>query len=40
LESGASPAEIVKSLPSLTPQDVAMIERLAAHFALLMLQPA
>ncbi len=40
LESGASPAEIVESFPSLRPEEVAVIERLAAHFALLMLRPA
>jgi len=40
LESGATPSEIVRSFPSLTQQDVAVVERLAAHCALHMLQPA
>ena len=37
LEAGVMPAEIVQSFPSLTEQDVAAVERLAAHCALAML---
>lgn len=40
LESGVTPTEIERSYPSLTRQDVAVVERLAAHCALHMLQPA
>jgi uncharacterized protein (DUF433 family) len=40
LESGATPAEIIGSFPSLTELDLAAAERLAAHFALRMLMPA
>jgi len=40
LEAGVSPAEIVRSFPSLSGQDVIAVERLAAHCALTMLQPA
>ena len=40
VESGATPSEIVRSFPSLTQQDVAAVERLAAHCALQVLQPA
>jgi uncharacterized protein (DUF433 family) len=40
VESGATPSEIVRSFPSLTEQDIAVVERLAAHCALHVLQPA
>jgi uncharacterized protein (DUF433 family) len=40
LEAGVSPAEIIQSFPSLSEQDVIAVERLAAHCALTMLQPA
>jgi|WetSurMetagenome_2_1015567.scaffolds.fasta_scaffold973721_1 uncharacterized protein (DUF433 family) len=40
LESGATLPQILSSFPSLTQQDVAVVERLAAHCALLVLQPA
>ena len=40
LEAGVASAEIVRSFPSLTEQDVIAVERLAAHCALTMLQPA
>ncbi|MGH9854955.1 MAG: DUF433 domain-containing protein [Blastocatellia bacterium] len=38
LEAGVSPAEIIQSFPSLSEQDVAAVERLAAYCALRMLQ--
>jgi uncharacterized protein (DUF433 family) len=40
LEAGVAPAEIVQSFPSLSERDVIAVERLAAHCALTMLQPA
>ncbi|HWQ33755.1 MAG TPA: DUF433 domain-containing protein [Blastocatellia bacterium] len=40
LEAGVTPAEIVQSFPSLNEQDVAAVERLAVHYALMMLKPA
>ncbi|MGH9845608.1 MAG: DUF433 domain-containing protein [Blastocatellia bacterium] len=40
LEAGVGPKEIVQSFPSLTEQDITAIERLAAYFALTMLQSA
>jgi uncharacterized protein (DUF433 family) len=40
LESGATPAEIRCSFPSLTELDLTAAEGLAAHFALRMLMPA
>jgi uncharacterized protein (DUF433 family) len=40
LESGVAPAEIVASYPSLKMNDVAAVERLAAHCALSMMQVA
>jgi len=40
LQAGATPAEIVQSFPSLTMPDVSAVERLAAHYTLLALQPA
>lgn len=40
LEAGVTPAEIARSFPSLTAQDVAAVERLAAHCALAWLQAA
>lgn len=40
LEAGVTPVEIVQSFPSLNEQDVAAVERLAFHYALMMLKPA
>ena len=40
LEAGVTPAEMVQSYPSLTERDIAAVERLAAYFALTMLQSA
>lgn len=40
LEAGVTPSEIVQSFSSLSEQDVAAVERLAAYFALTMLQTA
>ncbi len=39
IEAGVSPAEIARSFPSLTEQDVAAVDRLAAHYARQALQP-
>ncbi len=40
LQIGAAPADIVRSFPSLTITDISAVERLAAHYTLLALQPA
>ncbi len=40
LKAGVTPAEIIQSFPSLIGQDVALVERLAAHRSLAVLQPA
>jgi len=40
LEAGVPPAEILQSFPSLSEQDILAVDRLAAHCALTMLQPA
>ena len=40
LEAGLGAVEITRSFPSLTQSDVSAVERLAAHCALLIFQPA
>jgi uncharacterized protein (DUF433 family) len=40
LEAGLGADEITRSFPSLTRSDVSAVERLAAHFTLLLIQPA
>lgn len=40
LEAGIKSDEIIQSFPSLTEQDVTAVERLAAYYALMLLQPA
>ncbi|MDQ3009915.1 MAG: DUF433 domain-containing protein [Acidobacteriota bacterium] len=40
IETGVRPTEIIQSFPSLTEQDVAAVEQLAAHSALMLLQSA